>query len=154
MALDNLISIQFTAAELLIIDNALTAIEGVFAGKVVNLTPEQRQQYGRIGNNTENWIVKVKGYMDGNPTLIPNYIDKAEHDKDYASRKDIQPRLNRLTSVFEALDDTQKLMSSDLWHNSIAFYRNLKIASQQNVPGSTAIYNDLKTQFPSGPKKP
>ncbi len=153
MALENLISVQFTPAELTAIDAALTAIEGALAGKTINLTPEERQQHGRIGNKTENWIEKVKGYMDGNPALVPAYIDKAEHDKDYATRKDIAPLLNRLNGIFEQLDDTQKLISSDLYTNSIAFYRNLKISSEQNVPGSTAIYNDLKAQFPRTGKK-
>ncbi|MBK5283858.1 MAG: hypothetical protein JJE25_00510 [Bacteroidia bacterium] len=154
MALENLISIAFTPAELAAIDGALTVIETTIAGKVVNLTPEERQQYGRIGNRTENWIDKVKGYMDANPTLVPPYIDTIEHKKDFEARKSMTPRLNRITSVFEMLDDTQKLISSDLWTNSIDFYRNVKIASQQNVPGSTAIYQDLKAQFPGRPNTP
>lgn len=154
MALENLISITFTAAELTAIDNAVAAIEAALAGKVVNLTPEERQQYGRVSNRTENWIDKVMGYMDANPALVPGYIDRMEHRKDYDVRKLIATRLNRLASVFESLDDTQKLISSDLWTNSIAFYRNVKIASQQNVPGSTAIYNDLKAQFPGRPPAP
>lgn len=154
MALENLISISFTPAELTALDNALTAIEGTVAGKVINLTPEERSQYGRVSNRTENWIDKVMGYMDANPALVPNYIDVVEHRKDYDVRKLIATRLNRLASVFESIDDTQKLISSDLWTNSIAFYRNVKIASQQNVPGSTAIYNDLKAQFPGRPPVP
>ena len=148
MALENLISISFSAAELTAIDGALTTLETALAGKVVNLTPQDRQQYGRIGNRTENWIDKVKAYMDNNPALVPAYIDKTELDKDYKVRQDIKPRLNRLSSVFESLDDTQKLVSSDLWHNATAFYRNLKMATRENVPGSTVIYQDLKTQFP------
>jgi len=154
MALENLISLALTPAELTAIDNAITIIETTLAGKVVNLTPEERSQYGRISNRTENWIDKVKGYVGTTPALVPPYIDTTEYSKDYQARQDLKPRLTRLASVFESLDDTQKLISSDLWHNSIAFYRNLKIASQQNVPGSTAIYNDLKIQFPGRPNNP
>jgi hypothetical protein len=151
MALENLISVAFTQQELTDLDNAFSTIEQIVKDKVINLTPEQRQQYGRIGNRTENWIDKVKVYMDGNATLIPNYLDKTEFDKDYKTRKDLQPRLNRITQLFESIDDTQKLISTDIYNTSIAFYRNLKGAAQQNVPGSSAIYADLKTQFPGAP---
>ncbi len=154
MALDNLISFELTAAELTEIDAALENIAKIIEGKVVNLTPEERNQYGRIGNRTENWIEKVKRYMDGNASLIPNYISKPEYDKDYAARKTLQPRLNKLNAIVESLDDTQKLISTDLYTNSIAFYRNLKVAAQQNVPGSTVMYQDLKAQFPGPGKKP
>ncbi len=154
MALDNLISFELTAAELTEIDAAIENISKIIAPKVVNLTPEERKQYGRIGNRTENWIDKVKGYMDGNESLVPAYINKPEHDKDYAARKALQPRLNKLNAIVEGLDDTQKLISSDLYQNSIAFYRNMKITALQNVPGSTSIYQDLQAQFPGPGKKP
>ncbi len=153
MALDNLISFELTAAELTEIDAAIEKIAKIIDGKVINLTPEERSQYGRIANRTENWIDKVKGYMDGNDSLIPNYISKTEYDKDYSARKTLQPRLNKLNAIVESLDDTQKLISTDLYSNSIAFYRNLKVAAQQNVPGSTVMYQDLQAQFPGPGKK-
>lgn len=148
MALDNLISISFTAAELTAIDDALTAIEGAIAGKMVNLTAEERRQYGRIGNKTENWVVKNKGYMDLNPTLIPAYLNKAEFDMDLKTRNAIAPRLLRVSGIYESLDDTQKLISTDIYNSCLAFYNNLKLASKQNVPGSSVIFADLKAQFP------
>jgi hypothetical protein len=48
MALDNLISVAFTEAELKEIDDAMATLERVFKGKAVNLTPEQRVQYSRV----------------------------------------------------------------------------------------------------------
>jgi hypothetical protein len=148
MALDNLISISFTDAELTAIDDALTIIEAAIRGKMINLTPDERKQYGRIGNRTENWVVKNKGHMDRNPTLIPGYVSKPEFDKDYKTRRDIEPRLSRLAVIYESLDDTQKLISTDIYHTCLAFYNGLKLASKQNVPGSTVIFADLKAQFP------
>ena len=50
MALDNLISIEFTQSELDQIDLHLQGIEAVINTKMVNLTPEQRSQYGSINN--------------------------------------------------------------------------------------------------------
>ena len=151
MSLENLISFELSDPDWQAIDDALAIIEGKLAGKVINLEPEERSRHGRISNKTENWVQKVKNYMDLNPTWVPAYIDQAEHGKDLGSRAKIMPRLIRLASISEGLDDTNLLISSDIWHNSIAFYRNLKISAQQNVPGTTSAYNDLKTQFPGRP---
>ena len=153
MALDNLISVELTPAELTAVDGALTVLETTLMPKLINLTNAERSQYGRIANNTENWVDKCKGYMDNNAPLIPNYLSKSEFDKDYTAYKGIEPRLNRLLSIAEGLEDTQKLISSDVYGACITFYRNLKVAEKQNVPGSSVIYADLKAQFAKGPKK-
>ena len=44
MAIDNLISVEFTEQELTRLGNALNEIAQVFSGKVINLTPEERKQ--------------------------------------------------------------------------------------------------------------
>lgn len=49
MAIDNMISLKLSSDELQQINDALTTIENVMAGKFINLTPEERQQYARGG---------------------------------------------------------------------------------------------------------
>ncbi len=132
-------------------NEALSTIEQVVKGKVINLSPEEKQLYGKIGDNTENWISKVNGYMQQKPELIPFYLNKEEFEKDQKARKDILPVLNRISSVYESLDDTAKLISTDVYNAALTFYRNIKLISQQNVPGTTGIYQDLAAQFPGRP---
>ncbi len=148
MATNNLISIGFTQEEVTGIRTAITAIEEIIADKVINLTPEQRQLYGKLGDKTDNWIKKVGEYMKQKPELIPFYLNKEEFDKDVKAREDIIPLLRRITSVFESLEDTSKLLSTDIYNAAIAYYRNIKLISQQNVPGTSSIYQDLSGQFP------
>jgi hypothetical protein len=152
MALDNLISIEFTQLELDDISTALTSISNILAGKVINLTPEERQRYARVSYEMIPWVEKCQGYMQTNPTLVPGYIDTAELNKDIKTRQqDMQPRFTILRSVYESFDDTMLLMGNDIYNNCIAFYRAVKAASQANVPGSTSIYEDLAQQFPGRP---
>ncbi|CEN50089.1 conserved hypothetical protein [Capnocytophaga canimorsus] len=47
MAFENLVSITFTQQELNTLDEALKNIENVLKGKMQNLTPEERRQYGK-----------------------------------------------------------------------------------------------------------
>lgn len=152
MALENLISVQFTQQELNQMDAALATIENILNGKVINLKPEERSRFARIGNETANWIDKVKGYMNQQAALVPFWVNKAEFDRDHDARSNIQPRLNRLKSILESLEDTNILLSSDVYQAAIAFYRNVKQAAQQNVPGTTTIYQDLAAQFPGMPR--
>jgi hypothetical protein len=151
MSLDNLISVEFTIEEQEQLDQALTTIETLMKDKVVNLTPDERQQYGKINDRTENWVVKVQEYMSQKPELVPFYIQKSEFDKDINARGVLMPALRRLASIQEGMDDTAKLISHDVFYTAIAYYRNIKLVSKQNVPGTDVIYEDLKSRFPGRP---
>lgn len=63
MALDNLISLELSNDDVIKIDNGLAAIEAIIAGKVIALHPEERNQYGRVGESTQAWISKINDYM-------------------------------------------------------------------------------------------
>lgn len=151
MATNNLISVSFTQDEMNSVQTALTAIEKVLAGKTINLTGEEKQLYGKMGDNTENWVNKVDNYMKQKPETVPFYIDKAEFDRDLRARREIMLLLGRVSSLYESLDDTAKLLSTDIYNAALAYYRNIKLIAQQNVPGTTVIYDDLSAQFPGRP---
>jgi hypothetical protein len=152
MALDNLISVAFTPQELTDIDTALTSVENILRNKMINLTPEERRRYASISNEIAQWVQKCRGYMNQIPSVVPGYINLPELDADMQARRDLIPRLRRTTSILESMDDTVLLLGSDVWTNCLAFYRAVKSAAQANVPGTTAIYQDLAKQFPGRPK--
>jgi len=155
MALDNLISLSFSADELNQLDQALQTIETVLSGKTINLTPDQRQQYGRIAEQNKLFVSKAKTYMEQFPQHVPGFLDKAEFDRDYAARQQIELRLQRLSSLEEQLSDTKVLLDHDNYHSSISFYRSIKFLSGENVPGSNVIYEDMRQFFAtSSPEKP
>jgi len=152
MALDDLISLVLSSEEVAQIDQSLTAIEAVLAGKVIALQPEERTQYGRVAESTQVWISKISDYMSSRPELVPAYINVAEFGKDLAARNAIMPRIARLNAVVNGLEDTAILLGTDLYNSAIAYYRNIKLLSQQNVPGAKLIYEDLQQKFPGKPK--
>ncbi|MCU7615809.1 hypothetical protein NZ698_01245 [Chryseobacterium sp. PBS4-4] len=147
MALDNLISITFSETELATLEQAIQDIETVLNGKTINLTPEQRQQYGSIAEQNKLFVNKAKSYMEVYQQHVPNFLNKTEFDKDYTARQQIESRLQRFSSVSEQLSDTKVLLDHDNYHNSITCYRNIKFLSGENVPGTNVIYNDLKQFF-------
>lgn len=153
MALEDLISLGFDAAEISQLDEALNTVVNIIKPKAKNLTPPERQMYGRVRYEFEVWIDKCRSHMHDNPTLVPPYIDTAEFEKDYAARVAMKPVEAKLQQIYEMFDDTFVLLGHDLFTNSIAFYNAVKTAAKNNVPGSSSIYQDLKQQFPGGGKK-
>lgn len=151
MALGNLISVTFTQQELTDIDAALTVIQNIIQPKSINLTPEERQQYARIRDENENWVIKCRNYMTQFPTVVPNFLDLVEFDADQTPRLQIKSRLGVINSVREMFDDAFLLLGSDVYIGTIIFYRAMKSAADANVPGTTEAYNDLKQQFPGNP---
>jgi hypothetical protein len=153
MALDNLISITFTDDELSRIDFAISEIESIATSKAVNLTPKQRQSYGRVAYEMEIWVEKVLTYMQQDPKLVPPYINVDEHTSDMAAHRALNPRIERLLSILQSLEDTNRLLGADLYNNSMAYYRSLREAAKVNAVGASTKYSDLKQQFPGAPKK-
>lgn len=147
MALDNLISLSFSKSDLETIDKALQDLQTVLAGKTINLTPDERQQYGRIAEQNKLFVNKAKIYMEQYPQYVPGFLDKPEFDRDYAAREQIEQRLQRLDSLTEQLADTKVLLDHDNYHNAISFYRNVRFLSGENVPGTNVIYEDMKQFF-------
>ena len=152
MALDNLISVEISLADKTEIFASLQDVATKLQGKMVNLTPLERKKYGKIGNETANWIQKVRDYMTQRPDLIPVWIDLTELDKDLKAHEDLIEIINRVLDLLEQLEDTSKLISADVYHASLAFYNNVKEASRRKTTGTTTIYQDLQQQFPGRPK--
>ena len=153
MAIDNLISVEFTEQELTKIANALNEVMQLLSGKVVNLSPEERMQYGSIADKNKVFVDKCKAYMEQNIDTLPKTIDKHEFDKDYKARQQMEEPLRKLLQLAEMLSDTKILLDFDNYNGSLSYYRYVKFLATQNTPGITSIYEDLSQHFQSMGKK-
>ncbi|GIJ94830.1 hypothetical protein CAPN002_20480 [Capnocytophaga stomatis] len=151
MALDNVISVEFSSEELKKINDALATIEQVMKDKSVNLTPDERQQYGRIADRNKLLVDKCKVYMELNPQSLPPTLNKEEFDRDYQARTQIDPIMKRIAVLQTIFSDMKTLLDFDNFNASVSYYRYVKYLSMQNAPGMTAIYGDLKTHYQTRP---
>ena len=147
MAIDNLISISLTDDEVASISTAIESINTVLKDKVLNLTPDERRQYGSIADRNKILVDKCKAYMEQSPHTIPNIIDKTEFDKDYIAREQMEQPLRQLRGVVEKLQDTKTLLDHDNYVAATSYYRYIKFLSTQNEPGITSIFTDLKQHY-------
>ncbi|MEW7277769.1 hypothetical protein ABW636_04160 [Aquimarina sp. 2201CG1-2-11] len=147
MALENLISVSFTKEELMELDQHLKGIRKVLKGKTVNLTPDQRRQYGRIANQNKLIVDKAKNYMEQHSNWIPPFLDKTEFDKDYTARKQVENRVQLLENLSQQLIDTKTLLDHDNYTNSLSFYRMVRYLAGENEPGAKPVYEDMRVLF-------
>ncbi len=150
MSFENLAEVTFTDEELNKIDQALTDLEAVFKGKMFNLSPEERQQYGSIAEQNKLFVNKAKELMELYPQYVPQFLNKEEFDRDYQARTILESKLLRLKHLTEQLVDTKVLLDHDNYSNALTFYRNLKFLNGEHIPGVKALYEALKQFFKGG----
>jgi TolA-binding protein len=49
--------------------------------------------------------------------------------------------------------DTEMTAGSEAYQAALVFYKSVKMAAAQDVPGAKAVYEELKTRFPGGKRK-
>ncbi|TCN72980.1 hypothetical protein [Acetobacteroides hydrogenigenes] len=153
MPLNDLICITFSDDEKKAIDNALATLEQVLEGKVVNLTPLQRKKYSRVKYNMEGWVNRSSSFLYNNPHLIPSYVDASKLKLDLEAHGYLNPLIDKMSLILQGLTDTNLLLGTDIYNACMGFYRSVKVAYRGNAAGSSAIYEELKKQFPGGRKK-
>jgi hypothetical protein len=42
---------------------------------------------------------------------------------------------------------------SEAYQAALVFYKSVKVAAAQDIPGAKAVYDELKTRFPGGKRK-
>ena len=89
-----------------------------------------------------------------NKILRKNQITsyEAEFDKDYTAREVLESRMIRLKGITEQVEDTKKLLDFDNYQAALSFYRSIKVLSEEDLPGTTNIVQDLKQFFPRSAK--
>ncbi|OWY25446.1 hypothetical protein C7N43_19830 [Sphingobacteriales bacterium UPWRP_1] len=146
------LSVKLTDPELLTINTALTDISNVLKNKVVNLTPEERSRLYKMKNNRYSLAERSLTHAKNNPHLTPPFISLTEAELDLTYYKQLQSFIGIINSLAESVADTQMALGSEILQFCLPFYNSVKMAAQQNVPGSTSIYEDLNSFFDLPPR--
>ena len=141
------ISAVMTPAEKAAITAGLNAVQANMP-YAVNLTPEERLALASVEDNRLSFVTKCMEYASANPSLVPGFVSLPEAVKDFNLMNDIRPLKALAAQMLELLADTAHAAEYELYRNfCLEFYESVKRGSQLNVPGTTAIYNDLKPLF-------
>ncbi|MDR2794032.1 MAG: hypothetical protein LBB61_10300, partial [Treponema sp.] len=67
---------------------------------------------------------------------------------DFADAHGLWTLLNTVQQLEEAVDDTEMIAGSEAYQAALVFYKSVKMAAAQDIPGAKAVYEELKTRFP------
>lgn len=113
----------------------------------VTLPTEEKLTLPRMSMKTIDFIEKAYEYAVKNPSLVPQFLDMAEFEKDAKLSKQIQIIMNHLVPLLDKLSDTFALVGTEAYSSSRIFYHHIKNASFANVPGASAVHKELGKTF-------
>jgi hypothetical protein len=147
MPLKDLIQNQLTVADIDNIKRALDSIQATIAGKMINLTPDERKKYGSINEQHKLMVNKVNDVHISHPQFDSAKVDWAEFDNDFAIRSNLEKIISRLHSLAEQFDDTKILHDNDNYQQALDQYSYISYLSDQSEPGITTVKEDIAQFF-------
>jgi hypothetical protein len=126
------------------IDEAKTLL----APYLLALTPAERRELPKMGEKTIGFVEKAFDFARQNPNLVPPYLDVDAFGVDFSDAHGLWSLLNSVEQLKEGLDDTEMIAGSEAYQAALVFYKSVKMAARQDIPGAKAVYEELRTRFP------
>ena len=147
MPITNLNNAHLTAAQVTAAQDALTQLENALAVVNVNLTPDERQQYGSINEQNKLMVNKVNDYRRDSPNLSVSDVDWAEFNKDFASRGVFENLITRLDALTNKLKNAKTLHDYDNYQSALDDYAYTTYKAGSQAPGYETKMNEMKQFF-------
>ena len=147
----NLVSLEFSAAQLEAVDAALAVLEENLA-ELVTLTAVQRRKALKMGDGSEVFCRQTELVLRQNAGLVPPDFELAGLQQDIATLDTLRPRLQRLRSLTDRADDTELALGSDILSASLDGYALTKVIGQGT--GLDTLKAAMKTRLARKSRKP
>ena len=147
----NLVSLEFSAAQLEAVDAALALLEENLA-ELVTLTAEQRRKALKMGDGSEVFCRQTELVLRQNVGMVPADFELAELQQDIATLDALRPRLQRLRTLTDRADDTELALGSDILSASLDGYALTKVIGQGT--GLDTLKAAMKTRLARKSRKP
>ena len=147
----NLVSLEFSPAELDAIDGALAVLEAKL-DRLIVLSPEQRHQALKMGDKSEAFCRQTEMVLRQNPGMVPGDFSLEEYRLDLAALDALRPRLQRLRTLTDRADDTELALGSDILSASLDGYALTKVIGQGT--GLDTLKAAMKTRLARKSRKP
>jgi len=142
--MQNLISLNLSAQDLVDIDTAIVTLRRVFA-PMIALQPGQRRELYKMGDKSEAFCRQTLGVLAANPQIVPPSVNIAEAQADLAALDQLRPRLQQLQQLVERAEDTETALGSDIITVALEGYGLLKVAGKGE--GLKQARKDLSARF-------
>ena len=147
MPLHDLGKSPIAAADMLVIKDLMNNLEASFIGKVTDLSPDDRQRYGSIGEQNKLLVNKVNDYRQSQPQHGAPEVNWVGFDADYQSRVFWESIIMRLSSLVRQAESTKILHDYDNYQDALADYAYAQYRADRNIPGAQDKVTELKQFF-------
>ena len=147
----NLVSLEFSAAQLEAVDAALAVLEENLA-ELVTLTAVQRRKALKMGDGSEVFCRQTELVLRQNAGMVPPDFELDELQQDIATLDALRPRLQRLRTLTDRADDTELALGSDILSASLDGYALTKVIGQGT--GLDTLKAAMKTRLARKSRKP
>ena len=153
MAKDNLVSVQFQAADLEAIKGAFTVLDEKLVPKLIDLNKTERRTLLKMGDKSLPFVEKALEYALTNGNLLPNYVNVAEMKTDLDAVKTLTDLYRSAEKITDMLDDTILLSGSEAFQTALNIYKAVQQAAKSGIEGAEIIFADLKQRFEKSKEK-
>jgi hypothetical protein len=125
----------------------------LLAPYMLALTPAERHELPKMGEKTIGFVEKAYDFAQKNPNLVPPFLEVAAFGVDFGDAHGLWTLLNTVQQLEQSIDDTEMAAGSEAYEAALVFYKSVKMAAAQDIPGAKAVYEELRTRFPGGKRK-
>ena len=124
-----LTSFTVTPDQLVVVDNAIGAIETALPG-LFALSAQQRKSMKWMGEKSESFCRQALNIVGQNPQIVPPNVPASQAIANMKALDALRPRLVRLTQLVERISDTDAALGNDIMKVSYSAYRLLKMTGR------------------------
>jgi hypothetical protein len=128
-------------------------VRDLFAPYQIELSPAERLEQIKMGKRTINFVQKAYEYASQYPKLIPEYLDMDAFTADYVDAHGLGKLIHSIRRLETTLIDIENSAKSEAFQTALTFYKFIKIAAEEKIPGANEVYRDLKNLYPSSKRK-
>jgi hypothetical protein len=128
-------------------------VKALLASYMIAITPVERHELPKMGEKTISFVEKAYDFAKQNLNLVPPYLDMNAFGVDFEDAHGLWTLVNSIRQLEENAGDTEMTAGSEAYQAALVFYKSVKMAAAQDVPGAKAVYEELKTRFPGGKRK-
>ncbi len=147
MSISNLNNRHFNDQQIEAIKNVLKELETQLEFLVVNLTPEERNKYGRVNEQNKLFINKVYDFVQEQPALRSPDVNWDEFMADYTSREFLEMLIVRLSSLITRAKNAKTLHDFDNYQDALNDYAYTSFRAGSNAVGFEDKHKELRQFF-------
>ena len=153
MSISNLNNVHLNDTQIHAIKQAVVALDNAMQLLQVNLTPEDRNRYGRVNEQNKLFINKIYDYIMNNPDLCSRDVNWEEFKQDYKSRTFLEQLINDLESLITRAKNAKILHDFDNYQDALEDYAYTSFRARSKTVGYEDKHRELKQFFQKTRKK-